>query len=140
MRACIWTGVFSVLASGCSFTTAAGLDQCETSADCGADQVCTQGVCLPLPLGCGTLYGSTDPGAIQMGALVPLHTSTDPNASMDQSDEQASTPRCSRWTRSTSAASAASRSPCTSATPRTTRSAPASRPSGWWATRRWRRC
>lgn len=89
MRALIWTGVFSVLASGCSLTTAAGLDQCETSADCGADQVCTQGVCLPLPLGCGTLYGSTDPGAIQMGALVPLHTSTDPNASVDQSDEQA---------------------------------------------------
>jgi branched-chain amino acid transport system substrate-binding protein len=89
MRALIWTGVFSVLASGCSLTTAAGLDQCETSADCDSDQVCTQGVCLPLPVGCGTLYGSSDPGAIQMGALVPLHTSTDPDASVDQSDEQA---------------------------------------------------
>lgn len=89
MRALLWTGVFCVLASGCNLTTAAGLDQCETSADCGADQVCTQNVCLPLPVGCGTLYGSTDPGAIQMGALVPLHVSTDANAVVDQSDEQA---------------------------------------------------
>lgn len=89
MRALLLTGVFSVLATGCSFTTAAGLDQCETSADCGSDQVCTQGVCLPLPTGCGKLYGSTDPSALQMGALVPLHTSTDPSAGVDQSDEQA---------------------------------------------------
>jgi branched-chain amino acid transport system substrate-binding protein len=89
MRALILTGVVSVLATGCSFTTAAGLDECETSADCGSDQVCTERVCLPLPVGCGKLYGSTDPNAIQMGALVPLHTSTDPNAGVDESDEQA---------------------------------------------------
>ncbi|WNG34119.1 amino acid ABC transporter substrate-binding protein [Archangium violaceum] len=89
MRALMLTGVLSVLATGCSFTTAAGLDQCETSADCGGDQVCTKGVCLPQPTGCGTLHGSTDPNAIQMGALVPLHTSTEENASIDESDEQA---------------------------------------------------
>ncbi|QRK13071.1 ABC transporter substrate-binding protein [Archangium violaceum] len=89
MRALMLTGVLSVLATGCSFTTAAGLDQCETSADCGGDQVCTRGICLPQPTGCGTLHGSTDPNSIQMGALVPLHTSTDENASVDESDEQA---------------------------------------------------
>ncbi|PTL82059.1 ABC transporter substrate-binding protein [Vitiosangium sp. GDMCC 1.1324] len=93
MRAQILTGVLAVLATGCSFTTAGGLDQCETSADCGSDQVCTQNLCLPLPTGCGKTYGladgGTDPNAIQMGALFPLHTSTDPDAGIDESDEQA---------------------------------------------------
>ncbi|MGZ3459321.1 MAG: ABC transporter substrate-binding protein [Archangium sp.] len=89
MRALLLTGVLSVLAAGCSFTTAGGLDQCQTSADCGSDQVCTQGLCLPLPEGCGKLYGSADPDAIQLGALVPVHTSPDPDAGVDESDEQA---------------------------------------------------
>ena len=76
MRALLLAGVWSVLATGCSFTTAAGLD-CETNEDCGIDQLCTQKVCLPLPVGCkDTPYGSNKPNAIRMGALLPIHTST----------------------------------------------------------------
>ncbi|WP_309888913.1 ABC transporter substrate-binding protein [Archangium sp.] len=89
MRALSLMGVLSVLATGCSFTTAAGLEECETTADCGADQVCAQKFCLPLPTGCGKIYGSTDPNAVQMGALLPLSTSTTPGASLDESDVQA---------------------------------------------------
>lgn len=89
MRALFLTGVLSVLATGCSFTTAAGLEQCETSEDCGQDQVCTERFCLPLPPGCGKRYGSEDANAIQFGALVPLSTSTEPGAPVDASDEQA---------------------------------------------------
>ncbi len=89
MRALTMMGVLSLLATGCSFTTAAGLDECETSTDCAGEQVCTQGFCLPLPTGCGKLYGSTDVNAIQMGALFPLTTSTAPGAGIDESDEQA---------------------------------------------------
>ncbi|HEX8434008.1 ABC transporter substrate-binding protein [Archangium sp.] len=89
MRALTLMGVLSVLATGCSFTTAAGLDECQTSEDCASEQVCTQGFCLPLPTGCGPIYGSTDANAIQMGALFPLRTSTAPGAGIDESDEQA---------------------------------------------------
>jgi branched-chain amino acid transport system substrate-binding protein len=89
MRALSLMGVLSVLATGCSFTTAAGLEECETTADCGADQVCAQNFCLPLPTGCGKIYGSTDPNAVQMGALLPLSTSTTPGAGLDESDVQA---------------------------------------------------
>jgi branched-chain amino acid transport system substrate-binding protein len=75
MRALLWAGVLSVLATGCSVTTAAGLDQCETSEDCDGAQMCTQGVCLPLPAGClAEPYGSTDADAVRMGVLVPLHS------------------------------------------------------------------
>ncbi|HYO51416.1 ABC transporter substrate-binding protein [Archangium sp.] len=86
MRALLLTGVLSVLATGCSFTTAAGLD-CETSADCGSDQMCTESICLPLCK--DTPYGSDKPNAIRMGALLPIHTSTAANAGVDESDEQA---------------------------------------------------
>lgn len=90
MRALFLTGVMSVLATGCSFTTAAGLDECTTSADCQSDQVCVQQVCLPLPAGCrAEPHGSTDADALRMGALIPLHTSPEPGASVDVSDEQA---------------------------------------------------
>lgn len=89
MRALFLTGVVSVLATGCSLTTAAGLDECETTADCQSDQVCVQQVCLPLPAGCvAEPHGSTDADAIRMGALIPLHTSPEPGASMDESDVQ----------------------------------------------------
>ncbi|WP_375771068.1 ABC transporter substrate-binding protein [Archangium gephyra] len=89
MRALFLTGVMSVLATGCSFTTAAGLDECQTSEDCASDQVCVQQVCLPLPAGClATPYGSTDADAIRMGGLFPLHTSPEAGASMDESDVQ----------------------------------------------------
>ncbi|AKJ00909.1 amino acid/amide ABC transporter substrate-binding protein (HAAT family) [Archangium gephyra] len=89
MRALFLTGVMSVLAAGCSLTTAAGLDECETSADCQSDQVCTQRVCLPLPAGCrAEPYGSTDADAVRMGGLFPLHTSPEAGASEDESDVQ----------------------------------------------------
>ncbi|OJH34401.1 ABC transporter substrate-binding protein [Cystobacter ferrugineus] len=90
MRALWMTGVLSVLASGCSFTTAAGLDECETSADCGSDRVCTpEKLCLPLPVGCGTVYGAQGADAIPMGGLFPVHSGTDVGAPIDESDEQA---------------------------------------------------
>ncbi|WNG55185.1 amino acid ABC transporter substrate-binding protein [Archangium gephyra] len=89
MRALFLTGVMSVLATGCSLTAAGGLDECETSADCDSDQVCTQQVCLPLPAGCkAEPYGSTEADAIRMGGLFPLHTSPEPGASEDESDVQ----------------------------------------------------
>ncbi|WPB75224.1 ABC transporter substrate-binding protein [Archangium violaceum] len=89
MRALFLTGVMSVLATGCSLTAAGGLDECETSADCQSDQVCTQQVCLPLPAGCkAEPYGSTDADAIRMGGLFPIHTSPEPGASEDESDIQ----------------------------------------------------
>ena len=90
MRTLFLTGVVSVLATGCSFTAAGGLDECTTSADCGQDKVCTQGLCLPLPEGCGTRYGSQDANAIQFGALFPIRLTTQPGAGVDVSDEQAS--------------------------------------------------
>ncbi|QRN95591.1 ABC transporter substrate-binding protein [Archangium violaceum] len=90
MRALSLMGMLSLLATGCSFTTAGGLDQCETSADCASNQICTRNVCLPLPTGCNEKpFGSADPGAIALGALVPVHTSTEPGAGVDVSDEQA---------------------------------------------------
>ena len=90
MRALLLTAVVSVLATGCSLTTAAGLDECVTSEDCQRDQVCVQQVCLPLPAGClAEPYGSTDADAIRMGGLFPIHTSPEPGASEDESDLQA---------------------------------------------------
>jgi branched-chain amino acid transport system substrate-binding protein len=79
----------TVLLAGCSFTTAAGLSECETSADCGVNQVCTQNFCLPLPAGCGTQYGDTSADAVQIGAVLPLSLSaTNPEVGKDESEEQ----------------------------------------------------
>ncbi|WNG14744.1 ABC transporter substrate-binding protein [Cystobacter fuscus] len=90
MRALWMTGVLSVLASGCSFISAAGLDECETSADCGSDRVCTpEKLCLPLPVGCGTVYGSQSRDAIPIGGLFPVHSGPAVDAPIDESDEQA---------------------------------------------------
>jgi branched-chain amino acid transport system substrate-binding protein len=89
MRALWMMGVVSVLASGCSFISGAGLEECQTSAECGSDQVCTQGVCLPLPAGCGTVYGSQAADAIAIGGLFPVHSGTGVNAPIDESDDQA---------------------------------------------------
>jgi branched-chain amino acid transport system substrate-binding protein len=82
--------LFTVLLSGCSLTTAGGLSECETSADCGGDQVCTNNFCLPQPIGCGARYGElSDPNAVQIGAVLPLSLSaTDPNQGKDASEEQ----------------------------------------------------
>ncbi|MCE9669344.1 ABC transporter substrate-binding protein [Myxococcus stipitatus] len=75
----------AVLMAGCSFTTAGGLTECESSADCGANQVCTQGYCLPQPEGCGEVYGPTTSNPILVGAALPLTTSSGD----DQSEVQA---------------------------------------------------
>ncbi|WP_426749245.1 ABC transporter substrate-binding protein [Myxococcus sp. Y35] len=76
----------TLLMAGCSFTTAGGLTECETSSDCGTAQVCTAGYCLPQPEGCGETYGpATATNAIPLGAAVPLSTSDGP----DESEVQA---------------------------------------------------
>ncbi|WP_225411800.1 ABC transporter substrate-binding protein [Stigmatella hybrida] len=82
--------LLTALLSGCSLTTAGGLSECETSADCNSDQVCTNNFCLPQPAGCGTRYGElNDPNAVQIGAVLPLSLSaTDPSLGKDASEEQ----------------------------------------------------
>ncbi|RKH50902.1 ABC transporter substrate-binding protein [Corallococcus llansteffanensis] len=63
----------ALLTTGCSFTTAGGLSECDTSSDCGTNSVCTSGFCLPQPAGCGQVFGATSAAnAIVLGALVPL--------------------------------------------------------------------
>jgi branched-chain amino acid transport system substrate-binding protein len=75
----------AVLLAGCSFTTAGGLAECETSEDCGSNQVCTAGFCLPQPAGCGTTHGPTEANTIALGAALPL-TNSD---GADESEVQA---------------------------------------------------
>ncbi|WP_141591944.1 MULTISPECIES: ABC transporter substrate-binding protein [unclassified Myxococcus] len=76
----------TLLMAGCSFTTASGLTECETSSDCETAQVCTAGYCLPQPEGCGVVYGpASAANAIPLGATVPLSTSDGP----DESEVQA---------------------------------------------------
>lgn len=68
----------SLLLGGCSFTTAAGLTECESSGDCDTAQVCdtTAGFCLPQPVGCGEVFGPTSAvNPIPIGAALPLTTS-----------------------------------------------------------------
>jgi branched-chain amino acid transport system substrate-binding protein len=89
MRAFEILTLSTVLLAGCSFTTAAGLSECETSADCAENQVCTQNYCLPLPAGCGAHYGETAADAVQIGAVLPLSLSaTNPDAGKDDSEVQ----------------------------------------------------
>jgi ABC-type branched-subunit amino acid transport system substrate-binding protein len=89
MRALGILTLSTVLLAGCSFTTAAGLSECETSTDCGENQVCTQNFCLPLPAGCGEHFGDTSPDAVQIGAVLPLSLSaTNPEAGKDESEVQ----------------------------------------------------
>jgi branched-chain amino acid transport system substrate-binding protein len=90
MRAARRFCLLTALLSGCSLTTAGGLSECETSADCNSDQVCTDNYCLPQPLGCGTRYGELNaPNAVQIGAVLPLSLSaTDPGQGKDESEEQ----------------------------------------------------
>ncbi|MCY1016584.1 ABC transporter substrate-binding protein [Pyxidicoccus sp. MSG2] len=76
----------TVLLAGCSFTTAGGLTECETSADCDSAQVCNEGFCLPQPVGCGDVFGPVSkPNTIPLGAALPLTTSE----GKDESEEQA---------------------------------------------------
>lgn len=81
----------TALLAGCSFTTASGLSECDVSADCDADQVCSNNFCLPLPAGCGESYpvNGTSPDDIQIGAALPLSLSaTNPGAGKDESEVQ----------------------------------------------------
>ncbi|AKQ68818.1 Branched-chain amino acid ABC transporter, amino acid-binding protein [Myxococcus hansupus] len=76
----------TLLMAGCSFTTASGLTECETSSDCATAQVCNAGYCLPQPEGCGEIYGpASSSNAIALGAAVPLSTADGP----DESEVQA---------------------------------------------------
>ncbi|NMO22109.1 ABC transporter substrate-binding protein [Pyxidicoccus fallax] len=76
----------TLLLSGCSFTTAGGLTECETSADCDSAQVCNAGFCLPQPEGCGLEFGpASATNAIALGAALPLTTAD----GKDESEEQA---------------------------------------------------
>jgi len=89
MRAFAILTVSTVLLAGCTFTTAGGLTECETSADCSANQVCTQNFCLPQPAGCGRVFGDQSADAVQLGAVLPLSLSaTDPGAGQDESEVQ----------------------------------------------------
>jgi branched-chain amino acid transport system substrate-binding protein len=89
MRALGILTVSTLLLAGCSFTTASGLSECETSADCDANQVCAQNFCLPQPAGCGRRYGDLSADAVQMGAVLPLSLSaTNPAAGQDESELQ----------------------------------------------------
>ncbi len=75
----------TVLLAGCSFTTAGGLTECETSADCDSAQVCNAGFCLPQPLGCGDVFGPTsEPNPIPIGVALPLTTAEGRDASEEQ--------------------------------------------------------
>lgn len=80
--------VLTAALSGCSLTAAGGLTECETSADCGDDRVCTEGYCLPLPTGCGQSFGSQAADAIPIGALLPISTSTQGTGGVDESEVQ----------------------------------------------------
>ncbi|WP_164007721.1 ABC transporter substrate-binding protein [Pyxidicoccus trucidator] len=88
MRALNLMTCCTLLLAGCSFTTAGGLTECESSADCDTGQVCdtSAGFCLPQPVGCGDVFDPTkNPNAIPIGAALPLTTSEGP----DESEEQA---------------------------------------------------
>ncbi|MBN1206002.1 MAG: ABC transporter substrate-binding protein [Myxococcaceae bacterium] len=89
MRALGILTLSTALLTGCSLTTASGLTECETSADCEDDEVCTSGFCLPQPIGCGVSEGDSSPDAVQIGAVLPLSVSaTNPNAGTDASEVQ----------------------------------------------------
>lgn len=76
----------ALLLSGCSFTTAGGLTECETSADCDSAQVCNEGFCLPQPEGCGPVFPTNPPASsIALGAALPLTAA----GGRDESEEQA---------------------------------------------------
>lgn len=92
MRALTLLTLSTTLLAGCSFTTAGGLTECETSAECGMDQVCSSNFCLPepaQPAGCGVHHGDTGADAVQIGAVLPLSLSaTNPDLGKDESEVQ----------------------------------------------------
>ena len=89
MRTLTILSLSTALLAGCSFTTAGGLSECETSADCGKDMVCSDSFCLPQPAGCGQIFGDLSADAVQIGAALPLSLSaTDPTQGQDASEVQ----------------------------------------------------
>jgi branched-chain amino acid transport system substrate-binding protein len=77
----------TLLLAGCSFTTASGLSECETSAQCGTDMVCSNNFCLPQPAGCDQRFGDVSADAVQIGAALPISLTTGPNPPKDSSEE-----------------------------------------------------
>jgi branched-chain amino acid transport system substrate-binding protein len=76
--------------SGCSLIAGPSLEECSASKQCPEGKVCTaEGFCVPQPDGCFKRYGSEASDAITLGALMPLSVSTEPGASLDESDMQA---------------------------------------------------
>jgi branched-chain amino acid transport system substrate-binding protein len=89
MRSLAILSLSTALLAGCSFTTASGLSECESSADCKENQVCTNNFCLPQPAGCGESYGDLAPDAVQIGAVLPISLSaTNPGLGRDESEVQ----------------------------------------------------
>ncbi|MFT3711621.1 MAG: ABC transporter substrate-binding protein [Archangium sp.] len=74
--------VLSLVAVGCSFTTAGNFTECKTDVDCGSGYACSSGYCLPLPTGCkrdepgGKRKAFEEESRIPLVALFPI-TGTD---------------------------------------------------------------
>lgn len=66
--------ILLLCASGCSFTTASGFEECLSDADCPEARVCREGYCVvnPVPEGCGQRYGAEATDAILVGAALPI--------------------------------------------------------------------
>ncbi len=76
----------SLLAAGCSFTTATGFSECDNDLQCGADKVCLQHYCIRLPPSCQRGAGDySQPDRVAFGALLPLTTQPD-GGSIDESE------------------------------------------------------
>jgi branched-chain amino acid transport system substrate-binding protein len=89
MRTLAIMSLSTALLAGCSFTTAGGLSECETSTDCGENQVCSNKFCLPQPAGCGERFGDLSADAVSIGAALPLSLSaTNPTLGKDESEVQ----------------------------------------------------
>jgi branched-chain amino acid transport system substrate-binding protein len=89
MRTLAILSLSTALLTGCSFTTASGLSECETTADCDKDMVCSNHFCLPQPALCGVLEGDTSSNAVPIGAALPMSLSSiDPNLGKDESEVQ----------------------------------------------------
>ena len=71
-----------LLLAACSFTTATGFEECQTTSDCASGKVCSQNYCISVD--CTEAYGATDAGnAIAIGAAIPF---TDSTGQTDQSE------------------------------------------------------
>lgn len=79
MRRPIRIALWCLALTSCSFTTAGDFTECANDFDCGAVAACSEGYCLPLPLGCKreSLPGTVDPSKqasrIPIVAIIPLN-------------------------------------------------------------------